>query len=375
MTICTLLGGISAEQFLAEYWQKKPLLIRQAVKEIRQPLDLEQLCRLACRDDVESRLVEFNHGRWKLEHGPFRPARFKRLGESDWTILVQNVNHHLPHIAELLYQLDFMPLVRLDDLMVSYAPPGGTVGPHFDSYDVFLLQVGGKKRWQISSQTNIELVEDAPLKILKRFEPEQEWILEEGDMLYLPPRFAHHGVALEPGMTYSIGFRAPTAQEMAVGFLDYLRDKIQLEGMYADPDLVATADPAAIEDTFVGRIETMLQGIRWERRDVEEFIGRYFTEPKQHVFFEAPDDLMDEADFEQAITEHGVVLDLKSQILHRQGKFYINGEPLEADVSCHTELRQLASQRRLPAGEFDPALVESLFCCYEYGYLRPDSDD
>ena len=190
-----LLGGLTAEAFLAEYWQKKPLLIRQAVQDLDPIVDFSVLKQLAVRDDVESRLVEYRANRWHLEQGPFRPSRFQRLPETDWTLLVQSVNHHLPHIADLLWRFDFIPYARLDDLMISYAPPGGTVGPHFDSYDVFLLQVGGKKRWQISAQSEAQLglVEDAPLKILKSFVADQTWELEEGDMLYLPPKYAHTG--------------------------------------------------------------------------------------------------------------------------------------------------------------------------------------
>ncbi|WP_282099335.1 cupin domain-containing protein [Deefgea sp. CFH1-16] len=147
----TLLGAISPEEFLREYWQKKPLLIRQAWTDFPEIIDYARLAELAERDDVQSRLIEYKNERWQLESGPFTPSRLKRLGETDWTILVQSVNHLVPHISELLYRFNFLPYTRLDDLMISYAPPGGTVGPHYDSYDVFLLQVGGKKRWQISS--------------------------------------------------------------------------------------------------------------------------------------------------------------------------------------------------------------------------------
>ena len=162
MKTMTLLGGLTPEEFLSEYWQKKPLLIRGALTEVGPHVDFKCLSELAMQEDVESRLIENRNGKWHLERGPFRPARFRKLGETDWTILVQNVNHHLPHIDKILWQFDFIPFARLDDLMISYAPPGGTVGPHFDSYDVFLLQVGGRKRWQISSQADDDFIPDAP---------------------------------------------------------------------------------------------------------------------------------------------------------------------------------------------------------------------
>ncbi|WP_374347145.1 JmjC domain-containing protein [Chitinimonas sp.] len=367
------LGNITPQQFLAEYWQKKPLLIRQAVTQFDWLPSLGDLTDLACQDDVESRLVEVKAGKWSCESGPFRPSRFKKLGNADWTVLVQNMNHHVPFCAELLYRFDFIPHVRLDDLMISWAPAGGGVGPHFDSYDVFLLQVGGKKRWRISSQTDLALVPDSPLKVLQRFEPEQEWVLEHGDMLYLPPKYAHEGVSLEEGMTWSVGFRAPTAQELGGAFLDYLRDHIELDGMYRDPDLAATSNPARLPDDFVARVQTMLQGIQWDKDTVADFVGRYFSEPKSHVFYDSPQDDLDEAAFARQLAKHGVMLDLKTVMLFDDAHIYINGDTLDADPACHGQLRQLANERRLPAGQYSAALLDALFDCYECGYLHPGS--
>ncbi|QNM98014.1 cupin domain-containing protein [Chitinimonas koreensis] len=368
------LGNLTAEQFLADYWQKKPLLIRQAVTQFDWLPGLDELVALAGRDDVESRLVELRNGKWSCESGPFRPSRFKKLAASDWTVLVQNMNHHQAFCAELLYRFDFIPQVRLDDLMISYAPAGGGVGPHFDSYDVFLLQVGGRKRWRISSQDDLELVDGAPLKILERFVPEQEWELEHGDMLYLPPRYAHEGVALEAGMTWSVGFRAPTAQELGGAFLDYLRDRIELPGLYADPDLAAVSEPARLPDDFVARVAQMLNGIRWGEAEVRDFIGRYFSEPKAHVFYDSPDDELDEDDFAAAVARHGVALDLKSAMLFDGDRVYINGDTLDAEPAALPALRELANRRRLPPADYPAEAVEALYACYEYGYLAPGGE-
>ena len=192
---------------------------------------------LACREDVESRLIRGSGTHWQLDHGPFRKSDFKRLPKTEWTLLVQSLNHFLPEADALLAHFDFIPHARLDDLMVSYAVPGGSVGPHFDSYDVFLLQGQGHRRWQIGTQTDLALLDDAPLKILRHFDAEDEWVLGPGDMLYLPPHVAHYGVAEDDCMTYSIGFRAPTTEELAQGFLMHLQDTLKLEGRYADPDL------------------------------------------------------------------------------------------------------------------------------------------
>src|SRR3990167_5380334 len=218
-----LLGDITPRQFLTEYWQKKPLLIRAAYPDFTGLLSADELAGLACEEDVQARLVINRQGKWQVENGPFDEARFAKLPKRDWTLLVQGVNHHLPEAATLLQRFDFIPHARLDDLMVSYAPDGGGVGPHFDSYDVFLLQGQGKRLWRIRSEEDLTLVDGAPLRILKNFKTEQEYLLEAGDMLYLPPHVAHWGIAVGDCITYSIGFRAPSAQELATQFLTYMQ--------------------------------------------------------------------------------------------------------------------------------------------------------
>ncbi len=363
-----ILGGMDAETFLRDYWQKAPLLIRQAIPDVGQPVDFAWLSELASRDDVESRLIEYRQDRWKVEHGPLSARRLAKLPDSDWTILVQSVNHHLPHIADILWRFDFLPYARLDDLMISYAPPGGTVGPHFDSYDVFLLQVGGRKRWQISGQEDVSLVDGAPLKILQRFDADQTWELGHGDMLYLPPKYAHYGVALEPGMTYSIGFRAPTRQEMVTQFLVYLQDRLCCDGMYADPDLAPIAEPGRIGADMVEQVSAMLQAIQWDRDTVTDFLGHYLTEPKAHVFYDAPEEELDEDEFAQALAENGLRLDLKSQILFTESGVYANGERLEITESDRPHWQALANRRRLAAGVYPDTLTEALYDGYLHGF-------
>ncbi|WP_199103274.1 cupin domain-containing protein [Aquitalea sp. ASV11] len=364
----TLLGGLTPEAFLKEYWQKKPLLIRGALTDVGPHVDFKCLSELAMQEDVESRLIENRNGRWHLERGPFRPARFRKLGETDWTILVQNVNHHLPHIDKILWQFDFIPFARLDDLMISYAPPGGTVGPHFDSYDVFLLQVGGKKRWQISSQADDDFIPDAPIRVLQDFRVEEEFVLEHGDMLYLPPKCAHYGVALEPGMTYSIGFRAAPAQELATQFLVYLQDHICLDGRYADPELKRQPDPARISEEMVEKVSQMLSQIVWNKDTVSDFLGHYLTEPKPHVFYDSPDDELDEDEFANEVSRHGVELDRKSLILFHQEMFYCNGEVLEIEPADVAVWQQFANQRHLSAADIRPSLLGVLYEGYLDGY-------
>ena len=371
MKAIELLGGMTAETFLRDYWHKKPLLIRGAVKEVGAPVDYAWLAELSSSEDVESRLIEYKNGKWLAERGPFRAGRLRRLPETDWTILVQNVNHHLPHIADILWRFNFMPYARLDDLMISYAPPGGTVGPHFDSYDVFLLQVGGQKRWQISSQKEDDFIEDAPIKVLKDFQPEEEFVLEHGDMLYLPPKYAHYGVALEPGMTYSIGFRAPSAQELATEFLVYLQDRIGIDGRYADPELQTTREPARLDETMVDQVSNMLAQITWDRHTITDFLGHYLTEPKPHVFYDAPEDELDEDEFQALIMENGVVLDLKSIILYSNGMLYCNGELLSTLPEDVAVWQQFANTRRISGGQILPTMFPLLLEGYQNGWWAP----
>lgn len=367
-----LLGDLSVHDFLRDYWQKKPLLIRGAIPTFNGLLDPEQLIELACTDDVQARLVTQRKGEFDLQHSPFCHKDFKGLSTVLWTVLVQGVNHHLPAAAELLKQFDFIPHSRLDDLMVSYAPKGGGVGPHFDSYDVFLLQGAGHRRWQISTQDDHTLIEGAPLRILKHFRIEQEWVLEPGDMLYLPPHCAHNGIAEDDCMTYSIGFRTPAYQELAEQFLVYLQDRINVEGMYADPDLKTQAHPSEISNDMVHQVERAIAQVRWDKGDIANFLGCYLSEPKPHIFFDAPEKPLSRKKFLAAISEHGVVLDLKSQMLCRDGSVFMNGESSCASDADYTLLRELADKRVCPSLQPCPeSLSEPLYQWYLDGYLYP----
>ena len=252
----TLLGEISIDTFLKEYWHKKPLLIRGAIPNFEGFLTPNELAGLACEEDVQSRLVSYQKKQWKLEQGPFPEKRFAKLPERDWTLLVQSVNHHMQEGNDLLQQFNFIPHARLDDLMVSYAPDGGGVGPHFDSYDVFLLQGCGQRLWRMSEQKDLSLVAGAPLRILQNFHSEQEWTLSAGDMLYLPPHVAHWGIAIGDCMTYSIGFRAPSAEELSGEFLNYLQMRRELSGRYSDPDLTVQSHPAEISAGMIRKRNT-----------------------------------------------------------------------------------------------------------------------
>lgn len=365
-----LLGGIEPCVFLEEYWQKKPLLIRAAIPGFTGLLSAEELAGLACEEDVQSRLVTQMQRKWHVEQGPFEEARFLKLPEKDWTLLVQGVNQHLPEAGTLLQQFSFIPYARLDDLMVSYAPDGGSVGPHFDSYDVFLLQGQGKRLWRVSEQEDLTLVDGAALRILENFQSEQEWLLEAGDMLYLPPHIAHWGIAVGDCMTYSIGFRAPSVQELAHEFLSFLQERHVPEGMYADPDLELQQHPAKIGAAMLDQVAGMLNNIRWNKADVAEFLGRYLSEPKPHVTFDNPAPISESA-FHKRLQKKGIDLSLKSQMLFYGKYFFMNGEQVEIPESSGDLMRQLADQRHLAPMNFtDRFVVEQLHEWYLAGYLR-----
>lgn len=365
-----LLGSITPARFLSEYWQKKPLLVQGAMPDFTGLLSPDELAGLACEEDVQSRLVMQKKGKWQLEHGPFDERRFAGLPEKGWTLLVQSVNHHLQEGTDLLQWFDFIPHARLDDLMVSYAPDGGGVGPHFDSYDVFLLQGYGKRLWRVSEQKDLTLIEGAPLRILRNFHTEHEYLLEPGDMLYLPPQAAHWGIAVGDCMTYSIGFRAPSAQELATEFLAFLQEKCNLKGLYADPGLRRQRHPAQIGNPMLNQIENILNHIQWGKTDIAEFLGKYLSEPKPYVIFEPPR-RMDAAAFRKKLGEKGVRLSLKSQMLFYKHRFFLNGEMHEFTGKSGEAMRQLADNRSLPASSaLDGLPVARLHEWYLAGYLE-----
>jgi len=364
----TLLGGLSPTRFLRDYWHKRPLLIRNAVPGFSGLLSPAAMQQLATREDIESRLIQGSGNHWQFDHGPFKKSEFKRLPKTEWTLLVQSLNHVLPAADALLARFSFIPHARLDDLMVSYAVPGGSVGPHFDSYDVFLLQGQGHRRWQISEQTDLTILDDAPLRILRNFKPEEEWLLEPGDMLYLPPHVAHYGVAEDACMTYSIGFRAPTTNELAQGFLMHLQDSVTLEGRYADPDLRLQAHPGEISRAMLGQIEGMIARIKWSKRDIAEFTGCYLSEPKPNVFFDPPDAPISYAAFNKRTSKTGVSLHPKSRLLFIGGRFFINGEAFDSAANETAALQQLADHHQLAV--FPATLRERFYDWYEAGWLE-----
>ena len=283
----TPLGNLSAAEFLRDYWQKQPLLIRNAIADFSSPLSPDELAGLACDLDVESRIIlekEGNHP-WECRHGPFEENDFSNLPASHWTLLVQECNKHMLEIALLMDRFNFIPNWRVDDVMVSYAPEHGSVGPHVDQYDVFLLQGLGRRRWQIHTQPvdESEFIPDLDLRILKQFVAEEEWILNPGDMLYLPPGVAHHGVALEDAITLSIGFRAPSYAELITSFVEHRLSHLETELVtprYHDPDLQLQQHPGEIPASILSKIDNLIKNELNQTDNINRWFGAFATEPK-----------------------------------------------------------------------------------------------
>ncbi len=337
-----LLGGLTPQQFMRRHWQKKPLLIRQAIPGFAPLLERSALFDMAAQEGVESRLIVQQPGQgWSLKQGPLNRRTLPALRQPGWTVLVQGVDLHLDPVHQLMQQFRFVPDARLDDLMISWASEGGGVGPHFDSYDVFLLQASGRRHWRIGRQKDLSLQEGVPLKILQHFEPEEEWVLEPGDMLYLPPKWAHDGVAVDGEcMTYSIGFRAPQRGGLAAELVQRLADDHEDAMLYQDPSQPATAQPAAVPSALLTFARDGLQRLVKDERALACALGEVLTEPKPTVWFDEPDGAW-------ALT--AVRLDRRTRMLYDEQHVFINGEAFRAGGRDARLMQRLADDRRLDA--------------------------
>ncbi len=368
-----LLDGLTPAGFMARHWQKEALLVRAALPDFAGIFTLRELKALAARDDVESRLIVRAGKRWSMSHGPFGKAHWKALPERNWTLLVQGVNLHSDAADALLRKFAFLPYARLDDLMVSYAAPGGGVGPHFDSYDVFLLQGFGRRRWRYGMQDDLTLRPRLPVRILRNFKPQLDSMLAPGDMLYLPPAYAHDGIAIDACTTYSIGFRAATHTELAQSFLDWLRDRVELPGRYVDPDARAASEPARVGATMQRRAVATLAALRWDRVGVARFLGTMLSEPKPEVVFEPPPRPFARAAFAAALVRQGLYLDRRTQWLYDDEAIYVNGDAHPWPRRDHAKLKLLANTRQLgatSAAALGAATVNFLHEAYRHGFLR-----
>jgi 50S ribosomal protein L16 3-hydroxylase len=365
-----LLGGLTPQAFMRRHWHKRPLLVRQALPDVQPPVTLARLRELTARDDVESRLVVQTEGQWRLRRGPLPARAWPPRSRPGWTVLVQGLDLHDEAAHELLSRFRFLPQARLDDLMLSYATQGGGVGPHLDSYDVFLLQVHGRRRWRIGQPVDETFIEGLPLKVLKRFEPEQEWVLEPGDLLYLPPHWAHDGQAVGECMTVSIGFRAPTDHELASELLARLADQAPGTSArrYRDPAQGATAQPGEIPHQLTRFAAQAVVQAMSAPRALAVALGETLTEPKPSVWFD-----------EGAVWRGGGVrLDRRSRMMYDDRHVFLNGESFRAAGRDAQSMRRLADEGRLGADQVKRLSREARELMTQWvadGWLREIEDE
>lgn len=365
-----LLGGLTPARFMRRHWQRLPLLVRGAWPGIRPPLERPALFALAARDDVEARLVCRDGSRWSVRHGPLSRRALPALKQSHWTLLVQGVDLHDEQAHHLLRPFRFVSDARLDDLMISYASDGGGVGPHVDAYDVFMLQLHGRRRWRVGRVNDRRCVAGAPLKLLRRFSPQHDWLLEPGDMLYLPPNWGHDGVAEGECMTASIGFRAPGLTDLARALMQGVADALPATdneaGLYRDPISPGTTVPARIAPSLQA-----FAGAAWRRaarrpHALQLALGQWLTEPKAQVWFER----------QQAAAAIGrctLHLDRRTRMLYDLHHVYINGEALRVSGRDAQSLHRLADARELaPAevGRLGSAARAAVHQWVSYGWLH-----
>jgi len=367
----TLLGGLSPAAFMKRHWQKKPLLVRGAIAGFASPISRNELFELATRDEVESRLVERHGESWKLRRGPLARRSLPPVARPAWTLLVQGADLHHAAAHQMLQRFRFVPDARLDDLMISYATDGGGVGPHFDSYDVFLLQAQGRRRWRIGRERDLSLVEGLPVKILRNFQPEHEYLLEPGDMLYLPPGWAHDGIAEGECQTWSIGFRVPARGELAQDLLQRLADEAPDalgDALYRDRGQSAVDQPAAIPAALQAFARDAVQAALKDPDALARALGEQLTEAKPNVWFDAgrvPRRL------------RAVRLDARTRMMHDARHVFVNGESWRAAGRDAALMRRLADRRRLGADDLAGASDDALALLRDWcaaGWLHETKD-
>ena len=344
-----ILGKTSVNDFLKNYWQKKPLLIKNAIANFESPITESDLFTIAQNEEAVSRLIEYKQDIWQVKYGPFKKSDLPKKTNIPWTILVQNINHYLPFAESFLNLFKFIPYARLDDLMISYATKKGSVGPHFDSYDVFLFQAQGIREWKISDQKKFTLDKKSSIKIITNFKSKNSWVLKPGDMLYLPPNIGHWGISQSDDcLTYSIGFRAPATFEIQSKFLDFIQDHLiaNENEIYKDPNLAPQKNPAEISSNMTKAMRNIVDRLRWDKSSINHFIGQLLSEPIESSIFETRKPLSLKA-FEKRIVNKTLKLNSKTRMLFIKNNFYVNGEFLKIDKKYTLFLKQLANDREI----------------------------
>ena len=370
----TQIANLTTEQFMTEHWHVKPFLFRQAFPNFEPLCDLDTIAEMASDEDIESRLIQYGKNGWTLEQGPF--DELPPMKKKAWTVLIQGIDHHLPEAYDLLQLFRFIPDARLDDIMLSLASDGGGVGPHYDSYDVFLLQMHGKRRWKIGPLLNKELEEGVPLKILKEFEPTEEFVLEPGDMLYLPPNYGHDGIAEGTCSTLSIGFRAPTQAEVLSGILRDMADQIEqdpgmTQTLFSDPARGLQKNPAEIPDDLLNFGFNLIRQFSAKSPQIQRSMGILLTEPKPHVYFVNNTEDQEIHEIISVLGERGIALSMKTKMLFKDTDFYINGDAVNPTSALTVkQLQMLANQREMEPIDAAEALKNPEFQYFLIGFAK-----
>ncbi|MGY1409157.1 JmjC domain-containing protein [Luteimonas sp. A611] len=349
---------MSPARFLRDYWQKRPLLIRGAFPDFVSPIEPEDLAGLACEEMALSRLIRHDRAKdaWQVQTGPFPEELFPTLGERDWTLLVQDVDKWDADVAELLEHFSFIPRWRIDDIMVSFAATGGSVGAHIDQYDVFLLQAKGHRRWQIDAGENPPLGfrDDVELKLLREFSPTHDWVLGPGDMLYLPPGVPHHGVAEDPCLTLSVGMRAPSAAELMGDYIDTLAAAADDALRYGDADLAPAKDPWEIDAEAMGRVVEALNALRFRDPDLlGDWFGRFITQYRSAEVAAPHAEARSRIEIEWSLDHDGGVLQRHpyARMAWRRaadgGRLYVSGQDLAMPVR---DAQRIAGSEQIDGG-------------------------
>lgn len=368
------LAGYSIKTFMEEDWHIRPKVFRQAFPHFEPLCDIDTIFEIAADEDIETRLLTQADGEWELQHGPFE--KLPDLNQRNWTVLIQGLDLIVPEAHDFLQQFRFIPDARLDDIMLSLASDGGGVGPHYDSYDVFLIQMHGRRKWKIGPLKNKELVEDAPVKLLKDFEPTEEYIMEPGDVLYLPPNYGHDGQALGVCSTLSVGFRALNKAELLSNLLRELADQVEgneelAQALFSDPKRGVQKDPSEIPDDLINFAQSVYSEFTPEKSTLERCLGVLLSEPKPNVYFESNTDDMSANEIVEVLKEQGIAIAMGTRILFKDSQCFVNGEALEIkDQTALALLKNLVNSLEMQPDEARKALKNDEFKFFVVGFAK-----
>ena len=363
------LGNLTPDNFLKKYWQKTPLLIRNAFRGYSLDISLEQIIDFSSNPACATRLIVREEQDFKVHYGPVTKPILKTLPAEGWTILVQGVNYVHDGARRLLDMFKFIPYARQDDIMVSYAAPGGGVGPHYDSYDVFLLQGNGSRCWEVSRPKNMSLKPDHDLKILESFEPDGRCVMQKGDMLYVPPEFCHNGISDTECITYSIGFRAPSYNELKVALLDYLDEEFDLSGFYSDPNLRPTKLPAEIPSGLIDSVTSVIKKLKTKKKDSALLLGKFLTRTNNQGTLDTT--IKSISDFKESFKNNYYELTPSAKLLYFENYIFLNGEAYIIDSKSVSALREIANSKRVSSiKNLNSDTVELLYSWASDGLIR-----